>query len=329
MREPTSQSSLLLRVATFLMIAVLEGLLNGFFFAKGSEQGLLGGGMLALIFAFADILISGTLGKVSTLVNLKSYGMRALGWGVILILATWIFLYNIGIAHLREALQTQEWDPAMKAALSDFQANLFGLEQADTWIFAVLGMILSFGAARFGWAWDDPYPNYGVLHRAREVAKRECEELVADLKQAVQEQAKAHLDRVDKENDHAQGVVAALDNVIRTKAALVKHMGTFVDSYEQSVNVLIRAYRDTNCRHRKTDRPAYFSEKWELQTRPVFEAPTDQDHQKLLHQQKLTEGLPEVTSRAKMRIAKVQSTMAAQLRYLEESIRVDKEHPAK
>jgi len=261
-----------------VLLAVLETILNGWFFAAGSELGYLGGVVFALLFAAADVIISAVLGRFSSQITHINTMRKVVGSPAVLLLIVWIPGYNLVVAHLREALQILEWQEAMQAAWSSFQNNPFGLNQADSWLFFSLGAVISVTTAVFGWKLDDPYPGYGKLHRDLEKLREDYQELKGDLREDGRALLHRHLEQLTRSVAEARARVDTLQTIVRTKVNLAQNWKTCVESRISDANSILQTYREANERHRETPTPNYFDDLWRYDVEPeiIFTRPEDE-----------------------------------------------------
>ena len=181
--------------------------LNGYFFAAGSEFGLVGGVFQAIIVAVINILIAFgiALFGIRQLSHAR-YVRRFVGIVSVLALIGWMLAYNFAIAHFRDQLALGAEDPMLQA-ITHFRLDPLGLKSVDSWLLVLLGVTFSVIAAADGYNFDDPYPGYGPVTRrwrqAREDYHQEKAELVDDQavhRDATMTQLEACLGRIRVRN---------------------------------------------------------------------------------------------------------------------------------
>jgi hypothetical protein len=252
----------------FIFIAA-ESVLNGFFFAKGSEFGLVGGVGTAIGISFVNVAFSFLLGLgPARWINLRNVLLKFLGvlfavGGLALVVGLHVFA-----AHLRDAMASigdeRAASAAMDAALDTMARAPWRLADYTTYYLFGLGVLFALGAFWKGYRFDDPYPSYGAMAR-REIGARE-------------EYSDAHSELFDDLEEIKEATVALLDHGMRTlpnypqlagniraeRAALLTGFHAYEAEIEQAVNQLLGIYRDANKQSRNNSAPQYFARKWLL-----------------------------------------------------------------
>ena len=158
-----------------------ETILNGIYFAKGSEYGFLGGLGYAFGIAFVNLAFSFSLGLATSYKNHIKRGLKFWGYLSIVGVLTWGVAYNLLVAHYRQQLAV-DTDKAGTNAVNLFFTSPFQLDQVDYWILFLIGLVfsgLAYGEARY---FDDSYPGYGHLKRRLDKAEENWEKVKEESK---------------------------------------------------------------------------------------------------------------------------------------------------
>jgi len=239
-------------------IAAAEAILNAWFFAWGSERGLLGGLIMAMLFAFGDILVSFNLGRFIRKIMAPRLAYRILGGAAAIVFTGWAFSYNLVAGHLREALASMSWSAAVKESLSRFLANPIGLHDLESWILVGISMVLTLSVMGDGARYDESWFNFERLHRRM---RRNQDEYDYHKQRALEDALKVKEDIVDtvrRSITEMQDRIATREVCIDRKEVLVRNYTTFIHTSQESCRAIVQLYRDENRRARSDKAPDYF-----------------------------------------------------------------------
>ena len=140
----------------FLLIGVEAGL-NGFFFAKGSEFGLLGGVGTAIGISFVNVLFAFIIGLFPMRgLNHRNYLVKLIGLIVTLVgLAGLVALHGFA-AHYRDATAAVGEDRAFATALQTLTTSPLALADLNSFYLFGIGLLWAFLAIWKGATFDDP-----------------------------------------------------------------------------------------------------------------------------------------------------------------------------
>ena len=162
--------NLTLKVGVLLSLFVFEVFLNGFFLAKGSELGYVGGAAEALIFALLNIGVSFLAGAVGVReLNHRNFMRKLLGLAALMGYLAIAVGLNLTLAHYREAAGSFVSD-AGHEVLVRLQTDPLGIMDIKSWLFFGIGMLCSLIAFGDSYLIFDPYPGYGTLEKRRAAA---------------------------------------------------------------------------------------------------------------------------------------------------------------
>lgn len=245
-------------------------MLNGVFFAKGSEAGLIGGIGVAIGISAVNVLLCFFLGAgPARYINWRGWLLRSLAFVVTIVGVGGITLLHFFAAHFRDATVAVGEKHAYTRALSQLWQSPFGFSDISSWY--LFGLGLAFGLISFwkGYRFDDPYPHYGETFRrerdAHDAYAEEHDEFFDDLKTVRDDTVEAF--RAGLAN--IPQYVAKSEHVRAARTALLEEFRAYEGNLQQAGNRLLTIYREACRQRRQTPTPAYFSERWALASSAV------------------------------------------------------------
>lgn len=248
----------------FVVIA-FESVLNGVFFAKGSEAGLIGGVGVAIGISAVNVMACFFLGVgPARYINWRGWFRRSLG--LLATVAGWaaITLLHFFAAHFRDATVVVGEKQAYATALTKFWQNPFGFSDITSWY--LFGLGLAFGLISFwkGYRFDDPYPHYGDTFRRERDAHDAYAEEHDDFFKDVKETRDSTVEAFRAGLANIPQYLAKSEHVRAARTALLEEFKAYEGSLQQSGNRLLTIYREACRQRRRTPAPAYFNERWAL-----------------------------------------------------------------
>lgn len=162
-----STSERIVRGLVLAVVVVLESMLNGSFFAQGSETGLIGGITQALVLAVLNVG-SGVL--------YASYGLpllraaqhpTVLRWGVTVTYGLWALGLNLFIGHFRDLFIQHAGKVMVADLLSRLTTATLQFDDAQSLLLVALGIGLNILTVIDAQGMNDHDPRYGALGRRR------------------------------------------------------------------------------------------------------------------------------------------------------------------
>lgn len=290
-REPEYPDSRVFQMGLLAFVCMLEALVNGFFFRQGMEEGIVGGAFIAFILAAVDVFVVFCLARYSVW---SYYGLQPLqkiiGTAATAIALGWALFYNLLTAHIREYLQANLiMEEATRQALDRFLSSPFGIEQADSLVLIILGVVFSISAYYAGATWEEVIPYYGTKDRKLKKRKKEFRYWEEQYRQAASRLRDEKLEDVDRILEEAKDKTKHLEELIGVKDALLQVVSECVDHYRGSFKALVKRYRDVNQRHRSTNPPNYFDEEPEIEFTEVKDYSTKEEREVLESQKEKIE----------------------------------------
>lgn len=201
-REPYYCEDRLRHVLLAILAIFAETLLNGNLLATGAQGGLLQGWTFAFGIAFINVGGAFCGGNLARMVNHRTWTRRTIGFFAIAICTCILILFNLLVAHYREALlASQGYSETIEAgrqAWTAFSQNYIGVSDFMSWMLFALGMISAAIGAWKGYTMEDPYPHYSRLARALRSSDAEFKERLEDALdefETIQEEATSSIDQ--------------------------------------------------------------------------------------------------------------------------------------
>jgi hypothetical protein len=257
------------RWTTFGLLIFLIGIeagLNGFFFAKGSDFGLLGGVGTAIGISFVNVLFAFAIGLFPIRwLNHRNFVVKLIGAVVVVMgIAAIVALHGFA-AHYRDATAAVGEDSAFETALRTLKLSPFVLADLNSFYLFGMGLLWAFFAIWKGATFDDPYPRYGAHYRraaaAREAYSDEHAYLFEDLEKIKEDTVAQLEDGVSKIPRFPQEA-----SLIRSQRdAHLQEFRSYESAVETAINQLLALYRDANRSQRKlSPAPKHFDAPWHL-----------------------------------------------------------------
>ncbi len=315
-RTPHYPDSQILYFALVLLFWLLESAGNGYFFAEGSDLGLLGGIGQAVIIAAINISVSFFLmGWLFRYINHSRWLLKIGAVFSLLCYLCFIFGFNLLVAHYRDFFADQP-EIAGSLALQRFLQSPFHLSEFNSWMLFCMGMLFAVFSFIDGYKRDDDYPGYGKLDRRLQVLMEDYEDHRDDIVEQIEDVRHEFLSKLE---EMKQGVMLKHTRLVH----LVEDKQAFVAEYEQGIanfivaaNTLIYQYRDINSSHRLSPPPTYFSQDW--QSKHEYKVRGAHDDIELVEQQKtLFKGFPAYCQQRTNEIEKLYVSFLNQLQMID------------
>jgi len=314
-REASYPNSKILYIGIIMVILLSETSLNAYFFAKGNELGLIGGAAQALIISLINIVsaffLGGYLVKKLNLVK-KS---PLLKYGVIVSLigaAVVIVFFNLLVGHLRVQLGIDP-DTAYVEAIKTFLASPFGLNEFDSIILVIVGLLSFLIAFTDFYKMDDEYPGYGALDRKYQDALIDFNELKEELLDEIEGSSRSILNKLETQQMTSKVIMQELMEVPIFRQKLQDHYKEYYNYLNNTFNAMLGLYREINNDNRTDDAPAYFRERVELDDDHDIVIVDAQFKSELQEYQKAVLELPHIIGEQKLKINATLKSVIADL----------------
>jgi hypothetical protein len=248
----------------FILVAV-ESVLNGFFFAKGSAFGLVGGIGTAIGISITNVAFSFLIGLwPARWKNHRNFFVQVIGLlftiaGTVVILGLHLFA-----AHFRTATAIVGEDRAFNVAIEAMLKSPWAISDLSSVYLFAMGVLFAISAIWKGYTLDDPYPRYGAVHRQATAAREAYTDVHLDLFEDLESIKDDAVESLDAGITRLPKFPQLAANVRAERAAMMQSFRAYETSVQTAANQLLKLYRDTNRTSRQTPPPAHFSEAWRL-----------------------------------------------------------------
>ncbi len=259
-RLPRLPKGAALRWMVVVLLVLIEALVNGVFFAEGSETGLIGGVTQAIVLSLFNIGLGLSFARFG-LPYLRHASPALKGFGV-LATAGYVVctaILNLTIGHYRDLFIEHQGAVSLSALAARLAAAPLDLADARSLILVGLGVAFNLIATVDASGLDDPYPRYGSVARRKDEAvanyadhRTRC---LTDLK-ARRDEAVADMSHVIEEvRTKEYDVQLSVNGRARLHQQYVAHAEHLRDCHGR----LVQRYREANLRSRTTPSPQGFN----------------------------------------------------------------------
>lgn len=252
--------SRLRRIAGYLLLVLfvlVESILNGVFFATGSEGGLIGGVVQALGLSLVNIgpaVLYALFGL--PLLHHRRVTVKLAGLAATAAYIAWALAINLVIAHFRDLYVVSAGRIDMGTMWANISTAPFQLQDPNSWLLALLGLGLAIVAAIDTAGLDDRYPQFGAIGRRRDAAARayaHAKNAVLTGLQATRDGAVADMTSVLNAMNNAE---YELTLAVSGRSNLHRNFRAYLDHLADTHARLVRQYRETNAKARSEGAPA-------------------------------------------------------------------------
>jgi hypothetical protein len=260
-RQPktVSRGERILAIMLLVVFVLLESILNGMFFAEGSEAGLIGGVVQALVLSVLNVGMAALYGVYGLpLLFHRRGGIKILGGLVTLLFGLWLGGLNLAIGHFRDLFIAGAGSVQMAELLNRLTTAPLLLSDAKSAILVLLGMALGLLAVIDVAATRDLYPGYGALGRERQRAIDQYSEENAKSLAAIMQLRDGTVDDLSSAIELIRGSQFDMQQAIEGRTRLHHNFRSYLDHLAVVHERSIQRYRECNRRVRRGDPPPYF-----------------------------------------------------------------------
>jgi hypothetical protein len=247
--------------ATMLLIVfvLVESILNGMFFAEGSEAGLIGGVMQALVLSVLNVGGAALYALYGLpLLFHRRGGVKLIGTLVTLLYMVWLVGLNLAIGHFRDLFIAGAGRVEMAELLTRLTTAPLLLGDAKSAILVLLGIALGLLALIDVAATRDLYPGYGSVGRERQRAvDHYAEENARSLAEMMRLRDQT-VEDLSSAIELIRGSQFEMQQAIEGRTRLHHNLRSYFDHLAVVHERLVQRYRECNRRVRRGDPPLYF-----------------------------------------------------------------------
>jgi hypothetical protein len=242
-----------------VVFVLLESILNGMFFAEGSEAGLIGGVVQALVLSVLNVGVAALYAVYGLpLLFHRRGGVKLIGLLVTLLFALWLGGLNLAIGHFRDMFIAGAGKVQMAELLNRLTTAPLLLGDAKSAILVLLGIALGLLAVIDVAATRDLYPGYGSLGRERQRAVDHYAEENARSLAAMMQLRDQTVDDLSSAIELIRGSQFEMQQAIEGRTRLHHNLRAYFEHLAVVHERLIQRYRECNRRVRRGDAPLYF-----------------------------------------------------------------------
>lgn len=264
-RPAHQKASGLYTVLILLIVFLFETFGNAGLIGSAHESGYIGAYTLAVTLSFINVIAGYGAGRF----GLRSASHRNLPhklWGMFLIgsYVVGIFLFNLYIAHVRDAMQSGGLEEALNQVWSKVWTFSFDFQDYQAPLMLIIGIAFSLIAFYKGSKSDDPYPDYGRQSRLRDDTEATYASHFADLGDQLTDlrnNIKRTLQQVAMELGFRR---TEYFSVMETIDKLTSRFKSHERQLESSSQRLLNIYRDANKKARSKGQPKHFKRDFKL-----------------------------------------------------------------
>ncbi|OOF49544.1 hypothetical protein BKK52_03255 [Rodentibacter trehalosifermentans] len=251
-------------IMLLLALIIVEGVANAYFFAQGSDGGLIGGFIQAGMFAFVNVTLACVQGRYSLpFFNHRNMGLKLLGILAWIICLSLIITVALGVSHYRDAMALDVENTA-KIALNHFISSPFTFNDINSWVLCAVTCIFGIAAAFDGLYLNDPYPFYGKTDARYKDKRDEYDSLINELKEEIEEFKEEALMNLDNYEKLLRNNLVQQDKIINDKIHTHSVFEHRMEHAQTTLQGLVQKFRNENAAYRTTPAPLYFQKEIEL-----------------------------------------------------------------
>lgn len=264
---PTTTAENFVRAAVLTVLFMFEAVANGLFLSKSDAGGILGGIVVAVVFALVNVVGTGIIAHYWVKqFNRGGFGWKLFGLSGVLAYGALALLINVVLADYREVAAGTIGE-AGKLVYEKVWTSPFGFTDIETWGLFAVGIVFSLVAFIDVMGWGDKFPKYGKVYglyvkAAGAYVDQKVEEIekLRAIREEHDEKVNLVIRQLSKRRvDH--GVILA------ARSNLAADFAQFQSQLERTTNQLLNIYRDANRQARATGDPKYFSQAYVLERR--------------------------------------------------------------
>jgi hypothetical protein len=255
----TSKGERTLAVILLVVFVLLESILNGMFFAEGSEAGLIGGVVQALVLSVLNVGVAALYAVYGLpLLFHRRGGVKLIGSLVTLLFGLWLGGLNLAIGHFRDLFIAGGGSVQMTELLNRLTTAPLLLGDAKSAILVLLGIALGLLAIIDVAASRDLYPGYGALGRERQRAIDDYAEENARSLAAMMQLRDQTVEDLSSAIELIRGSQFEMQQAIEGRSRLHHNLRAYLEHLAVVHERLVQRYRECNRRVRRGEAPLYF-----------------------------------------------------------------------
>jgi hypothetical protein len=272
-RLPHYPDSKFFVIALVIAFWLAETIMNGFFFAKGSDLGLIGGWFEAGAVSFINIFFAFLVGIFARQVNHPSTGRKIIAWSTIAGYALFSFVFNLFVGHYRDMIGVNTANVA-ESILPRVLESPFGINDVFSWLLVMGGMFFALLALIDGYKSDDPFPGYGKQDRKLRNDRDTYQEVLEESVEEIESERELAISQLESLKKSVKSEMTNLAHIRDLKATANTRYLQQIEATIGQANTVLKKYRQHNIMSRSEEQPAYFDKEW----KPTIELKLHDQH---------------------------------------------------
>jgi hypothetical protein len=242
-----------------VVFILLESIINGMFFAEGSEAGIIGGVVQALVLSVLNVGVASLYAVYGLPLLFHRQGaVKLVGVFVTILFGLWLVGLNLAIGHFRDLFVVDAGKVQMPLLLHRLTTAPLLLGDAKSAILVLLGIALGLLAVIDVAAMRDLYPGYGAIGHRRDLAIDHYAEENAKSLASMMQLRDHTVEDLSSAIELIRGTQFELQQAIEGRTRLHHNLRAYFDHLAVVHERLIQRYREGNRRVRRGEAPLYF-----------------------------------------------------------------------
>ncbi len=264
----------ILQIGIIALLLLIEAGLNSSLLSVGHLGGILGAIGEAIIIAGINVILLGLLAAVAwRYAHHRNVSVMLLALVGLAIVAAVMVIWNLLVAHYRDALGGGFFEKAGRVALKNFSTDPLALYEVSSIMLLLVGISFSLCAAVYWAKMDDSYPGYGMLDRVRRKRNDSYSRKKGDLLDNLQDIRNEAVEAMHEARENLRKRHGEYFQALEGRQRLREKFRAQLHYLESAANELLQVYREANRGARKTKPPKHFVNSWQLE--PFHQEPKD------------------------------------------------------
>ena len=266
MRDARYPDNTALMIGTLIAVVVAEAAANAVFFSRGSDLGLLGGALIALLVSVFNVGWSFLFGRLAYRgLNIRNAFLKLVCMVGVVAHIFGALLINLAVAHYRQLMSTVadsggDPDTALDLVVSQMVQDPFAIGSFDSIMLLVIGAAVTVFATYEGYHSDDVYPGFGEMTRELRAAEGRCEKQREKMLVALNVATDECISQIDAMLRDAEAAKNAASVEVQRFSIWRETIDVAVLEHQRVLEAFFKEYRYANTLARATPTPVTFDQ---------------------------------------------------------------------
>lgn len=256
-------ASLLSWLLAALIVVLVESAANAFLFKDVMTSGWAGGMVIAAAISAVNAAIAALATYFGRNLNHRRWYWKLFGLAAAVIGIGLCLGFNLGVAHLRDALERGlELEPALAQSWATLWTTPLALGSFLSALLMLVGVVAAILVGLKTYHSIDPYPGYpavfATVTNSRDTYARTLDEAIGDLDAS----RDAAIDDLRDANQEMRLWIREAVDALYGQSSLRSELDRFLAHCDDKANALLAVYRDANREARGTPPPGHFSDRF-------------------------------------------------------------------